>query len=346
MSVYRYRKSWKADVYVNGKRIAAKGGFDSRRKAKNWHDMTSGLHKTGNAEISVGNYTFNELLERFERTHMSTIRSGTATRYQVDIKYRIRPFFEFYKLSQITIDRVEEFRAKLARELSYKSVNNCLALLKTIFKKAVSWKMLAFNPAAELKLLKVEHSKYAWWDNENDIRKFLAVLANDPYHLAYRLALDLGMRLGEIIGLSKADVNLERCQIHIHRQWLEKERRYGSTKQNRERFVSFDPNSELAQLLKEGIARSPHDEAIITTSIGGRLSGRKLSGYHFKRAIVKAGVPVIRFHDLRHTFASWFMIKNDDIWALKGILGHADVQTTQKYAHLSSRFQAVPSFGW
>jgi len=347
MSVFKERKKWRAEVYVNGRRIASKSGFLSKKQAKKWHDVTLGTYATKTIESDYfKEYVFEDLIDRFERVHMATIRQGTATRYLIDINYRIRPYFQYYKLNRITIDQIEEFRATLCKEVSHKSVNNCLALLKTIFKKGVTWKMLDVNPAAEVDLLKIAKQKYTWWDNEEDVRSFLETARGDRYYLAYRLALDLGMRLGEIIGLSKADVNLNRCQVHIHRQWLEKERRYGPTKQNRERFVTYAEDSDLGEVLRRAIADSPHKEALIVASTGARLGARKLSGYHFKRMIEKAGVPDIRFHDLRHTFASWFMIKNDDIWALKGILGHADVQTTQRYAHLSSRFQKVPSFGW
>ena len=291
-------------------------------------------------------YSFSELLDRFEQIHIPTIRQSTATRYLIDIKLRIRPYFEFYKVNRITIAHIEDFRSSIRRDLSVKSTNNCIALLKTLFRKAITWGMISQNPARDVALLKVPQQRYIWWDNEEDIKIFLRTARETRYYLAYRLALDLGMRLGEIIGLSKADINLERHQIHIHRQWLDKEQRYGPTKQNRERFIGYDPGSDLHNLLRQAVQNSPHPEAIITALSGKRLGARKLSGYHFKRAIIKSGVPDIRFHDLRHTFASWFMIKNDDIWALKGILGHNDIQTTQKYAHLSSRFQNAPVFDW
>ena len=129
-------------------------------------------------------------------------------------------------------------------------------------------------------------------------------------------------------------------------QWLEKEKCYGPPKHNRERYISYSEESDLGFLLQQGIELSPHKEALTVARTGNRLSCRKLSGYHFKKVVKKSAVPMIRFHDLRHTFASWFMIRNDDIWALKGILGHKDVQTTQRYAHLSSRFKKVPSFNW
>lgn len=73
-----------------------------------------------------------------------------------------------------------------------------------------------------------------------------------------------------------------------------------------------------------------------------RVLNRKLAGYHFSKLVAGAQVPKIRFHDLRHTFASWYMIEVGDIWSLKGILGHVDVQTTQRYAHLSDRHQKMP----
>ncbi len=347
MSVYRKGKYWRADVYSKGKRVAWKDGFLSKRLAMKWHNIASGQLTLGQNDLSASKaYSFEDLLENFESKHLPTVRRGTSDRYKIDINYRIRPFFQYYKLSKITVSVVEEFRARIMKDISRKSVNNCLSLLKILFKKAVSWKMLELNPAADVDLLKIENSKYSWWSNEKDIKIFLKTAKVERYYLAYRLALDLGMRLGEIIGLSKADINLERRQIHIHRQWLEKEKRYGSPKHNKERYISYGEESDLGSLLQQGIFSSPHKEALIVSRTGNRLGCRKLSGYHFKKVIVKAGVPVIRFHDLRHTFASWFMIRNDDIWALKGILGHRDVQTTQRYAHLSSRFKKVPSFDW
>ena len=68
--------------------------------------------------------------------------------------------------------------------------------------------------------------------------------------------------------------------------------------------------------------------------------------HHLNKVIKAAGVPEIRFHDLRHTFASWYMIEVGDIWSLKGILGHVDIQTTQRYAHLSQSHQKVPTLSW
>lgn len=346
MGVFKDKKSWKAEIYLDGRRIKSKCGFDSKKKAKLWHDATLAVIKVGGVDEPVAEHTFDNLLVMFEKMHMVSIRPGTAARYLIDINQRLKPYFAYYKLSKITTAKIEMFRAELCKELSIKSVNNCLALLKTMMKKAVDWKMIPSNPAAEVALLKIPKAKYNWWDKEEYVCRFLARAKKDRYYLAYRLALDLGLRLGEIIGLSRQDINLDRCQIHIHRQWLDKEKKYGPTKGNKDRYITYSENSDLGRLLREAIENSTHKEALFITRTGRRLGARKLSGYHFAKIAGAAKVPKIRFHDLRHTFASWYMIKSDDIWSLKGILGHADIQTTQRYAHLSASFQKVPEFGW
>lgn len=349
MSVYKSRDKWRAEVYFKGKRIKGEGGFRNKTEAKKWHDTVLGaLLNGGEIELPPQGLqgSFDDLLSRFEEIHLKTIRKGTADRYLIDINYRIKPYFQYRELEQINKIQIEQFKTELLETVSVKSANNCIALLKTILNKGVEWGFVSKNPAADISLLKVPKVKYKWWDKEEYIVAFLAAAETNRYYLAFRLALDLGMRLGEIIGLSKNDVNLGRCQIHIHRQWLDKEQKYGPTKQNRERFISYSAESDLGFLLEKAINQSVHEEAIFTTSSGRRLGARKLSGYHFKRLIKLAKIPEIRFHDLRHTFASWFMIKSDDIWSLKGILGHADIQTTQRYAHLSSLHQKVPTFNW
>jgi len=168
----------------------------------------------------------------------------------------------------------------------------------------------------------------SWVPGQLHIALFLAVAKSDRYYLVYRLALDFGMRLGEIIGLSKGDVNLTRCHIHIHRQWIDKEKKYGPTKHGKERYIYFERSSELYSLLKDSLEREGDNEIIFETPSKKRLNARKWSNYYFQRLIVKSGVPRIRLHDLRHIFASWYMIVTDNIWDLKKILGHADIQTT------------------
>jgi len=85
-------------------------------------------------------------------------------------------------------------------------------------------------------------------------------------------------------------------------------------------------------------------EIIFVTLNGERVRSDKLSGFYFAAWIKKLGLPEITFHDLRHTFASWFMIRGGNIWELMEILGHSNISTTMRYAHLSNNVKVVPSF--
>jgi integrase len=300
---------------------------------------------TETASQKKESYTFDELLARYESIHLPTIALETRRRYELDINRRIREYFRFRPLETITPMLIESFRAKIMKDIEPKSVNNCVCLLAAIFRKGQEWDMLEKNPV-RVRRLKIAEEKYTWWNEKEDILKFLEAAKECRYHTVYRLALETGMRLGEIVGLSKQDVSFERNQIHIHRQWLNREECYGPTKGRRERFVTFHPESDLKDALREAIKKSPDPEAIFVTEEGTRVRPRRLAARHFMRVVKRAGVPRIRFHDMRHTFASWYMIEVGDIWSLKALLGHADIQTTQRYAHLSERNYRLPVLSW
>ena len=150
------------------------------------------------------------------------------------------------------------------------------------------------------------------------------------------------MRLGEIVGLSKQDIDFERGKIRVWRQWSDIYGRFGPCKFDIERWIDFDREGHLATVLKEAMVQSPDSEAIFVTSTGRRVTNRALAERYFKNIVRHAKVPPISFHGMRHTFASWYMIDVDDIWALKNILGHSDIQTTQRYAHHSKRQRRTP----
>ncbi len=346
MSIYKYKNNWKAEIWIDNRRLTGKAGFATKADAKDWHDRQLIEYRTDPNQFNKPKTVlFEELLAKYQEIHFPNVSTITASRYQVDIDHRIKPFFQYRPIESITPILVESFRAKVMKELSVKSVNNCVNLLYAIFRKGEEWGMVERNPV-RIKALKVGEQKYAWWEKKEEVVQFLKVAEQSPYYVAFRLAVECGLRLGEIVGLSKQDVSLERNLLHVHRQWIDKEGAYGPTKGRRERFVPFHPDSELKVILKEAMERSTHSEAIVVTRTGTRVLNRKLSGYHFNKLVELAHVPKIRFHDLRHTFASWYMIEVGDIWSLKGILGHVDVQTTQRYAHLSQRHQKMPAFSF
>lgn len=287
--------------------------------------------------MSLTTQRFLEILSVFEKAHLPTVSGTTRIRYQLDLEKRIRPHFEKIPPSDVLGPlHLELFRAVILKDLSPKSVNNCTDLLGLLLRKGVEWGLVETNPM-KLRKLKLPAQKYSWWEKREEIDAFLSRAVLSRNCAAYLLALECGLRLGEIVGISKKDVDLERCEIHVHRQWSERLNRMIPPKGNRERFIRFDPSSRLREALRQAIESSPDPEAVFVNEVGRRLHPTKLRVKEFPRLVRLSGVPRIRFHDLRHTFASWYMLEHDNIWNLRDILGHADIQTTQRYAHLSRR---------
>lgn len=340
MSIYKYRGKWRAEVWVNGRRHETESGFGSRKAASDWRDERRVSLRAGGGERAPA-LTFDALLAKFESHHLSTVRPLTKQRYLVDIQRRLLPFFKYRLVSSVTPALVEEFRAEIMRELSPKSVNNCLHTLRLVLNKAVRWGIIKESPyqCESLRLAKIP---YEWWETREEIQRFLAVARTTRYFPVYLTALETGMRYSEIIGLSKPDIDFEHGTIKVWRQWHERIGQYGPTKGGEPRWIDFDTEGELAQVLKRCVELSPHPEAVFVTATGRRPTKGGVADKYFKAIQRRAGVKVINFHALRHNYASWFMRERGDVWALKAILGHADIKTTQRYAHHSKRERQQP----
>ena len=359
MAITKTATGYRAELYVDNKRVDSQRGFKNKTEAKRWLEKARVDYERNPItakSTKKSDPTFDDLVAIYIKLHLPKVRIQTQERYLIDLNRRIIPTFKFFKLRNITPAMVLEFQASLLGDLSPKSVNNCMAVLKGLFNFGEGLGMVDRNPTRQAKLIKIPVKKYVWWEKEWHIQKFLIATATepldgdhfkgqlDPCRAAYRLALECGMRLGEIIGLSKQDVDFERGQIHVHRQWLVKKNCYGAPKHNQVRYIGFDPDGELAKMLKETIDNSPDPEIIFVNLAGERMRADKLAGHYFVDWINKLGLPIITFHGLRHSFASWYMKRGGDIWQLMKFLGHSDISTTMRYAHMSSDVKRVPSF--
>jgi integrase len=332
MTIHRFRNRWRAEIYVNGKRVASRADFERRADAKEWHDEQEKLWKAG--EGIDRKATFADLCQQFE-AHLETKRHGTRVRYETEVR-RLRARLGFYRLGEITPLVLEGLKAELAAELGAGSAQYCLDVLRTMLNRGVKWRMLRESPYS-LDRLEVPKGAYAWWDDEADIKRFLdTARERTKFYPVYLLALETGMRFGELVGLWKEDVDLARGRIHVCRQWLEPLGDFGPPKHGRSRYLDFDPQGELARVLTSAIRASEHPHLVFPSRTGRPLSRSVLAEKVFKSIQDRAKVPPLTIHGLRHSFASWWMIRHDDVWTLSALLGHADVKTTMRYAHHSA----------
>jgi integrase len=133
-------------------------------------------------------------------------------------------------------------------------------------------------------------------------------------------AVHTGMRLGELLNLTWAQVDLEHRLILIH-----------ESKNNQRRQVL--PNSVASEVLAK-LPRFLNSPYVFCQREGLQLKPRTVE-YIFSEALKRAGITDFRFHDLRHTFASWLVMRGVDLKTIQELLGHKDYHMTLRYAHLS-----------
>jgi integrase len=183
-----------------------------------------------------------------------------------------------------------------------------------------------------------------WWDcwtTGDECSRYLeaAKKENLSFYVFACLALNTGCRSGEIIALEHQDVDLERRRIRI---WRILEYVTGEvverTKGFTERWLGI--NDSLHEALTFHRANTKHQRPsspLICYDNGLRIDQHGMRVIHLK-VCKKAGVKPIRVHDLRHTFASHFIMNGGSLTELQGLLGHSSPAMTLKYAHMAPGF--------
>ena len=193
--------------------------------------------------------------------------------------------------------------------------------LRNMFNKAVEWELLDANPMERLKFLPENNARLRYLSME-ECERLLASCLTPHMHAMATLALHTGMRLGEILNLCGHDLDFGSGHIIIR-----------DSKNGQPRHVPMD--SAVRDLLS-GYIPSVGTSHVFPSASGGRLSTVQKA---FRNARIRAGMPELHFHDLRHTFASQWMMNGGDLYVLKDILGHKSIAMTQRYAHLSPAFK-------
>lgn len=238
------------------------------------------------------------------------------------VEKHLKPFFGATRLAMIRkSDVVKYIHARTGRVASgsiIKEVN----VLKRLLNEAVDQDKIQVNPAQRAKLPQAPEGRARYLTREQWHAVFTACFIPEEQEQwlqqAAGLAVSLGLRRGELLSITPADVDLDAGHVKLRH-----------TKSGRPRTV---PINDLAMtvFLSMGIRERRQERRLFAGIDPARLSMR------FLRSARKAGVEDFSFHDLRHTYASHLKMGGTDLFDLQKLLGHSDPRMTSVYAHLSA----------
>lgn len=287
--------------------------------------------------------TFVELLSKYEENFMHQASYDNWKR--VCIERFKKAFGEHTLLSNIRYVQLESYRNKLRTTLTSRgtirkdaTINREISCLHHIFTKAYEWELIERNPFDRGKsMLLKENNKRDRYLERDEIQNLLATC---PPHLRkiVECVLHTGMRKQEVLGLKWEQIRGDFIYLR-------------KTKTNESREIPINDTLALLfqKIRKDQQLRSqyvftyaasedklvdlkPVRERKKPAPVPDRLLNLKSS---FSSAVKRAGIENFTFHDLRHTFASHFVMHGGSLRALQQILGHRKIETTMRYAHLS-----------
>jgi integrase len=249
----------------------------------------------------------------------------------------VKPFSD-RPLESLDADDIDRYKEALIAEgrLSNRTIVRHLTVLHGLFKRAGRAYGLERNPASAdlVERPRVTYSgEYSAY--EPDEVELLAAHAENPQDGAIvRVAAYTGLRQGELLGLRWRDVDFVTGLLHVQRAYVS--RRTKTPKGKRVRPVPMMPQVVDALVrLKEREHFTGDDDLVFCSTLGGHLDAWALRRRWY-RTIKRAGLPRLRFHDLRHTFGT-HAVRELDGYAVQSYMGHAHYSTTQRYLHHKPR---------
>jgi integrase len=345
---------WCASVdlgLVNGKRtrkvIYGKTRKEVAAKLKALHrDQAAGVNLTPQQQ------TVTQFLENWlEETVKRQVRVRTYAKYAQDVNHHIIPAVGKLQLTRLTPDHVQKMLNQLADNgLSYNSIRNVRAALRCALNQALRYGYVMRN-VATLVDIPGEVTFKAQPLTTVQAQQLLDTVQGDRLEALYRIALGLGPRKGEILGLRWEDVDLVGATICIsgslQRQNGRLERSVTKTEASVRtialplRLVTvLKQHRERQEAERKAAAHWTESAMVFTSRIGTPLAPESLTE-HFKALLSKAGLPkTVRFHDLRHTCATLMIKQSIHPRVVMEILGHSQISTTMNtYGHVLPEVQ-------
>jgi integrase len=373
-STVKRGSTWSYIIYVGtdpetGKRKQQwVGGFRTKRLAEEACAAAIGDLGKGTYVPPV-NKTTAVYLREWLAAARASLRPSTADSYETLINLHLIPHIGHVAVQKLTPPMLIALYAKLSESgrvyhkgkapkkgeppkpkggLSPRTVRYCHTILHKALKDGVRWGQLQRNVAeyADVPKQNSTGATLKTW-TAKELRTFLASVADDRLYAAYVLTSTTGMRRGEALGVRWQDIDLDRAQLSVRQtlglvryKLVLTEPKTASSRRN----IALDPMTvealkahkarQLEERLKLGLGRAAPDALVFTTLEGDPVHPEGFSET-FQRNAKNAGLPIIRFHDLRHTWATLALSSGIHPKVVQERLGHSNIAVTlNTYSHV------------
>src|SRR5215210_3142266 len=297
----------------------------------------------------AGSTTLGKYLEWWlENIVRNEVAHRTYHNYRSQVRNHIFPALGRKRLKTLKLDDLENlYRSMSTSGLSSSTIRYVHAVLRKALNQAMVRGLVSRNVAEGASLPRLDRNEPETLTLE-EVKRFLKAANDDRLEALYVIAVTCGLRQGELLGLRWEDVDLEAGKLMVRRQ-MQRSRDgsgkiYLSTKNKKNRVIRLCNDAikslkahkerQVEQIASaNGHWRDP--EVVFASTIGTPLDPSNIVDRNFKPLLKRAGLPDIRFHDLRHACATLLLSEGVPVKVVQEILGHSSVSVTMDvYSHV------------
>ena len=339
-SIYKREDgTWRSQITLDGRRLSFTG--KSRQECQTWLKKTIS-QIDGGLSYAGANMLFSQYLALWMQTVKENRRQKTYIQYNGLLNRYILPEFGHHRLRDLHPIQIERYLSQ--RKAAGVGDRTCQLIYSTMFtalRAAVRKGLIGRNPMEAVEKPRVRNPKQKVVLEPEQIQRLLIAAQGERLEFLYHLAVVTGLREGEIFGLKWEDVDLEKGRLKVQRQAqrVPKQGMVFSAPKTQSGIRVVSLGSTTIEKLRQHRSRQKEEkkelgdkwhenELVFTTVIGTTLDPHNLLK-DFKALLLKAGLPLMRFHDLRHT--SITLVLNEigaPIKEAQRRAGHASPTTT------------------
>lgn len=339
MAVYKEEKTgtWRVIYrytdWTGEKKQTQKRGFKTKREAQAWEREQ--LHKAA-ADLDM---TFQSFVEQYTADMQTRIKESTWATKDHIIRTKLLPYFGKLKMCNITAQQIITWQNELLNYKDKKGKPYSPVYLKTvhnqlsaIFNHAVRYYNLRDNPCKKAGSMgKKKNREMLFWTKEEYLKFADAMMDKPMSFYAFEMLYWCGIREGELLALTPADFDFEKCTVTINKSYQRLKGRDVITTPKTEKS---NRTIKMPQFLADEM--QDYLKMLYGVGLNDRIFTITKSYLHreMDRGAKEAGVKRIRIHDIRHSAVSLLIDMGFSATAIADRVGHESIDITYNYAHL------------